>query len=234
MNPKNSLEYFILPGAHPPSLHENAYDRAFEFWYRVWEDTFSALHGPFQLFSDEFTRQDQIGLLVYREDILASVCFRSVDLNRRASLKDSYFKPWLAEDLDRVRSIGPKALIGSHFAVSPRARGTVEGLPTKQLLMGLVAWTLVESSCDSLIGTPRRDKSVHTTAFEWGAEVVRENVDCGHVVPVDLVLFDRKKILAEGRHLQLPVVNQLFETRKNLTIDDPQIAKISKAVRRVS
>src|SRR5262249_55433586 len=125
----------VLPGANPPEEIRADYERAYTHWSSVWDKTFKELdRRKIQLFSDDFTRQDEIFAIFHEPRCVAMVCHRFVDLSLESSRRDSYFKVWTPEAMEGLVKHGTRIMIGNQISVDPEYRGLVNGLSLKTLV----------------------------------------------------------------------------------------------------
>src|SRR4051794_35785869 len=113
------LQYYLVPSR--PMRHP-IIERAYTLWREVWQSTFLELDGVADLSSDEFTRQDEIGVLMHGTLCVSVVGMRWIDLSLDMWRDDSYFKPWPPRPLADLgnRMIG----ISSNAVIHPAWRGT--------------------------------------------------------------------------------------------------------------
>jgi hypothetical protein len=179
----------------------------------VWSQTFEELDGNPTLYSDDFSRQTIVGCLRTEFECVALGFFHFVDFNFDAAGFDSYFKVWPETALAALVRDGKKVVVGSNITVAPEHRGDLgNGLQLKNLLLGLMVKTLLESDQDVMTGTMRCNRGMHNSAYQFGAT----RLDAGilhHGVEVDLVAFYRRQI-AEEKILQDDLaVERLWRSR---------------------
>ena len=183
-------KYLVLPGTDPDPEYLDEYTKAFQLWKDVWSATFLELDGTARLFSDDFSRQDEVGAIFDETDqCLALVFLRESNLSLPGGTLDSYFAPWPPEALEKLTRDGSKIQVGSYITVAPAHRGPrAEGPKLKGLLLELAVQHLLASDCAAMTGITRRDKGVHHMAYGSGATLLQENI-IYHGVPTDLVAW---------------------------------------------
>jgi hypothetical protein len=191
------LEYVVLPGRLPPRAYVKQYDAAFQLWNDIWSATFKELDGAEALFSDDFTRQDEVGAIFRGQECWALSFFRYVDLSRPADVTDTYFKVWPEAALKVLREEGNLAFVGSNITLAPAARDRTLPVATKDLLMSLLIKNFLASEARVMTGTMRNDKGMGSCAYRHKATPILQN-HVHHGVSVDLVRFQRKGVGPTG------------------------------------
>jgi hypothetical protein len=177
----------------------SAVPAAYPLWRGVWRDTFRELDDLEDLRSDDFTRQDRIGVLFDGDEAVGMTAFRWVDLDAPSTRDDSYFRPWPEAAVRALRRDGPRLCIGSNLTVRPGWRGPVAGQSVSRMLLEHAVREFLRSSADVMAGTMRNDRGVQRTAYALGAVPLAEGV-AFHGVSVDLVAWYRADCLEkEGR-----------------------------------
>lgn len=182
--------YRLLRPHEPATASRAVWDSAYDCWHTVWGQTLAELDGASALFSDDFTRQHELGCLFYSSRCVGMTGWRWVDLSRRADREDSYFKAWPRALLESAFPAGQRVCIGSNLTVLPAWRGDVDGYSMKELLMVLAVTRFLASDADVMLGTMRNDRGMNGLVYRLGARPLRENV-LHHGVAVDLVTFTR-------------------------------------------
>jgi hypothetical protein len=188
------LIYRLIRPATASGLERWHLTEAYRCWHRVWSDTLRELDNASRVFSDDFTRQDELGTLFYEERCVGLTCFRWVDISLDHDRNDSYFKPWPENALQALATDGPRICIGSNLTVLPGWRGVSSGFSVKEVLMTLAVKRFVASGADSMAGTMRNDRGMNGLVYQLGAVPLVKDVD-HHGVKVDLVRFSRCSLL---------------------------------------
>jgi hypothetical protein len=161
----------------------------YDVWKSVWTKTLRDLDGAERLYSDDFTKQDEIIVLYFESKPVALVCHRFVDISLQMNQDDSYFKPWPKKAILSLQKDGNNIAIGSQITILPDFRKTVwDGIPLKELITALSLDTLRAKPIDAITGVMRADKGMNDLFFRCGATALLKNVTF-HNVPVDLVAF---------------------------------------------
>ena len=172
-------------------------DDAYELWRDVWRSTWQEAKGSTEIYSDEFTRQDEIGVLSLGSTPLSVTCMRWLDLSRALAIEDSYFKCWPHEAVTRVA--GRQVCVGSNTAVHPEWRRTLiqppgaSGEPAR-LAFTAIALTVrrfVASPAQSLIALTRNDRSIDRILTALGSTTLARIQVCG--IDTDVICVDREK-----------------------------------------
>jgi hypothetical protein len=161
----------------------------YEHWHDVWSRTFFELDGAECTYSDDFTRQDEVGALFQDDEFVGLTAHRWVDLRVRADREDSYFRAWPAEAVDAAARLGPLLCIGSHLTVAPAFRHATP-FSVKHLLLALAIERFLSSGAQAMVGTLRVDRGVHTAGADLGFRPIASRVVL-HGVDVELVVFSR-------------------------------------------
>ncbi|WP_394841285.1 hypothetical protein LZC95_29970 [Pendulispora brunnea] len=165
---------------------------AYACWQRVWRETFRQLDGTASLFSDDFTRQDEIGALFSGEECIGLTAYRFIDLSEPSARDDSYFKVWPGELLDEVLARALRVCVGSNLTVAEGWRGNLNGLRVSEVLLELAVRRFQESDADVMLGTMRNNRGMNRVSYRLGARPLRERV-VHHGVEVDLVAWGRPR-----------------------------------------
>jgi len=173
-----------------PASASDDRDLAYATWRRVWAETFEALDGARRVFSDDFTRQDELGTLFHDGECVGLTAYRFVDFAAAAAQEDSYFKPWPPSARTALLGIGRRVCIGSYLTVEKAWRGPCGPFSTKELLLALAVERFLASDADVMAGTLRNDRGMNGVGYRLGAQPLVCDVT-HHGVAVDLVAFRR-------------------------------------------
>jgi len=166
---------------------------AYAAWRAVWGETLRELDGAERVFSDDFSRQHELGCLFYANQCVGLTGYRWVDLTRAENRDDSYFKVWPAAVLKQVLASGTHVCVGSNLTVLPSWRGMPGGYSIKEVLMTLAVTRFLASEADSMVGTMRNDRGMNGLVYRLGARPVLQDIE-HHGVRVDLVVFSRREL----------------------------------------
>lgn len=194
MSEKN-FRYVMCPGAQPSLDHMQVYEQIYQCWEEVWSKTFSELKVPRSLVSDAFTRQDYVGALFYKDKCIGMSFFRWTNSSSAVFSKDSYFANWSADHLKYLCSRGNKIIVCSNYTIHPDARGLQLGVATRDILLGMIVETFMNSDADAMTGATRLDRKVNEVCERWGAEQIATHIPSGFGdAEVNLVGFFKDKI----------------------------------------
>jgi hypothetical protein len=172
-------------GTREPCVNE-----AYACWRDVWFEALRELDSIEHLYSDDFTRQDEIAALFYNDVCIGLTGCRFVDISSALARDDSYFKVWPKAALDALAADGARLCIGNNMTVRPEWRGRTAGLSIKCVLMILSIQRFLASDAHALAGTMRVGRAMDRLVYDLGFQpIVRGAVH--HGVEVDLVGYFR-------------------------------------------
>jgi hypothetical protein len=174
-------------GTREPSIAE-----AYACWREVWFEALVELDGIKRLYSDDFTRQDEISALFYDDICVGLTGCRFVDISSEAARDDSYFKAWPEAALDALAADGTRLCIGNNMTVRREWRGRIDGLSIKRLLMILSIQRFLASDAHALAGTMRISRAMDRVVYDLGFQPIVRGV-VHHGVEVDLVGYFRAR-----------------------------------------
>lgn len=204
------LEYHVF---EPRTAEGPLFERAYVLWRDAWTATFRELEGITRIDSDEFTRQDEIGVLVRDQSCVSVTGVRWLDLSRPTSIDDSYFRVWPEESLRRLAAA--RVGISSNTVVSPEwrgclleppARAAVQPMPLKQATIGMSLRRFASSAASVFVGVARNDRGMHRVAEGL-------NGHCIATIPVhgiasDIMLWTQEDVADLG-----PLIGELWDRR---------------------
>jgi hypothetical protein len=205
------LEYHLY---RPRQSRAPLLDQAYEVWRDVWQRTFEEADGVAEVHSDEFTRQDEIGVLSCNGCCISVTGLRWMDFGRPRSRHDSYFKHWPAEVL---ASLSPSLLmVTSNTIVHPDWRGTRIQLPSgmdgeaARLAFVTIAMSIrrfLDSPALDAVGLSRNDRAMNRVAVSLGGMPLARLWHHGE--EADIMHFTRASATPHG-----PVVDELWSRRR--------------------
>lgn len=206
------LQYHLFV---PRKTRDPVLDDAYELWRDVWQSTFLEADGVADLYSDEFTRQDEIGILTLGTQCVAVTGLRWLDLAQAMAREDSYFRHW---PRSVVAALGDGTIgISSNAVVHPEWRGVRVGAPQGRseesvkltyVAVGLTIQRFYESHADGSVAVTRNDRGMNRVCFSLGAQSLG-TIEL-HGVEADLVHFPRSCI--RKAH---PALEQLWLRRRH-------------------
>lgn len=205
------LEYHLYT---PRRAHDPLLEQAYEVWHDVWQRTFEEADGAAEVRSDEFTRQDEIGVLALDGCCVSVTGLRWLNFALLRSRQDSYFKQWPA---DAISKLGNELLmVTSNTIVHPDWRGARIEAPRgaggedERLASITIAMSIrrfVASAARSAVGLSRNDRAMHRVAASLGGMPLARLVHHGQ--EADIMLFTRESAMPRGS-----VVDHLWSRRR--------------------
>ncbi|MGH7436020.1 MAG: hypothetical protein ACRENE_10140 [Polyangiaceae bacterium] len=185
---------------------------AYATWSEGWSATFRELDGMAELRSDEFTRLDQVGVLLYEGRCVSVTGLRWLDMSLPMSIQDSYFRAW---PKDALGAIGAGLLgVSCNTIIAPAWRGGLvhasEGDPLllKNLTLRMSLRQFLDTPAQTFVGVARNDRGMHDTAGELGCRRMGSIVL--HGIESDICTWTRSDVINLG-----PVVEGLWDKWKN-------------------
>lgn len=177
----DQLDVYFIKGnllLNPLPLR-NIHQKAFHCWHETWEDYFHGEHHINNvLYSNEFTRQDNVLALFYKDECFAITFFKEVIWDDVTAPLDAYFSVWTPEALKLLRQKGDNILICSQFTVAKKFRSRKTNIPWKSILFNLSIKCFLESTSDVMTGTMRVSKGMGKMSVLAGGDLLAENVFC--------------------------------------------------------
>lgn len=190
----------------------------YEMWRDVWLSALGELDGATDLKSDDYTRQEQVGALLYDNEVVGSVFFTRVDLSEPMFRKDSYFAAWPEETmLDwGTKRPGFQLMVCSWFTLSPKMRRNATGISAKQLLTSLSTEHMLQTEgCSGMLGTMRNNRGMNTVTYNVHATPILTDLQM-HGVGVDLVIFDKETIQNAPTGALMPEAREIYSRSQEL------------------
>ncbi len=167
--------------------------RAHLCWRDTWGAMLRDLDGEELRFSDDFSRQDEIGALFSGSECVGLSGYRFLDLSLPWLRRDSYFAPWPETLLEQIAATSPRVCVGSNLVVAPSWRGALTPMRVSEMLLALAVQRFVASDAQIMLGTMRNDRRMNHISYRMGAMPLSTNV-IHHHVAVDLVMFTRNTV----------------------------------------
>ena len=205
-----ALEYHLFK---PRVSHHPLLLSAYELWRNGWQATLGELEGVRRIYSDEFGRQDEIGVLSVGQRCISVLGLRWFDRSLAMDREDSYFLPWPEATLD---SLGDSIVgVPSNLVVHPEWRRTIvepaSDRPEDAILLSLATLALairrfIDSPAERFVGMARNDRSMNRVAAAIGGTKIGRITM--HGIESDLICITRANAAPQG-----PVVDTLWERR---------------------
>lgn len=210
----HNWKLFLLPGSANIQTYSKQTERAFKSWHQVWSAAFEEVGIEKKLFSDEFTRQDDVMALFEGDKCLASLFFRNVDLSQDLHRMDSYFAEWPELAVQRLMRDSQHICVGSQTTVIPEARGRYKQISMKRLLLALLVQYCIHNDDSSAVTAAMRNaKGMQKVGCEAGATLLQADVPV-HGEPTDLMAFYKKDLL-NFKHQYHELASRLWNGRED-------------------
>lgn len=206
------MQYVLLPGRMPPPKLRGYYDEAYRCWKQVWSEALLELDGSGQIYSDEFTRHDEISAVFFKDRCIGTTSFFWMDFALAPTADDSYFKIWTPKAIAELTKYDSKVLVCSYFTLHPDGRQNRLGINMKDVLMGLLVKRFLDTNAQSMTGTVRNNRGVNLSTFRHGAVILERDLKL-HGVDVDLVAFYRDQAHVSEDPVIAHVVESLWKNR---------------------
>lgn len=205
LNPESCHLKFLQAPNLSGGLDAAEYKAAHEMWHHVWSSTLKDFGSNEKIYSDAFTRQDEILSIFHGQACVGMLLLRWMDFTRFNYATDSYFKIWTEIDIAKLTRFGKRIMISSYLTVHPEYRIKHTGVSFRDVILDLMVQRFLPSDMDSISGITRREKHVHTTSYNLGATTIREDLPFHNDEDrVDLLVFYRKDV----RLLKDPAIRQ--------------------------
>ena len=155
-------------------LHE--YQKIYNHWHSVWSQTFKEVSGNATLFSDNFTRQDEIIAVMKNDKCISAVCHRLFDFRTTAARNDSYFESWPEDAFHRLGKNGPTIVIAGQLSVDPEYRKTQSGIRMSELTTYLSLGRLQHLPISGISIAARNARSMDSIFRVYQPETLREEI----------------------------------------------------------
>lgn len=203
----------ILPGHRPEASGARLHDAAYTCWYETWSAAFRELRKDAPLFSDAFSRQDEICALFLGEECVAMSFMTLIDLELPSGRADSYFHNWSDQACGALARDGSRVVVNSNFTVHASARRASPGFSIKDALVGLCTERFLESKGSAMTGAMRKDRNMHELVRRWGAITLEEDRPSGYGDLVDLVAFYKPEVRRRPEVALDATVQELWRAR---------------------
>lgn len=216
---QNQIKYVVVPGKHCGPEFVPWQNRLFDFWHKVWSDTFKQISIDFSPHSEEFCRHEEITSLVQGPNVIGVAATDVFDLSNPIHLKHHYFANYPDQVIHRLQNItGDRPVMTfGYLGVADSYR---HKFGVSDLLLGLSFIRLLHSRAEIMITYTRNTRRTHDLTYRIGAKSIAKNLEV-RGEPSDFVYFDRKdvetlmnhRLFAQMVHLWQ---NKIFEPSFNL------------------
>lgn len=205
------LKYHLFA---PQRAHHPLLEQAYEVWRDGWQATLRELDGSGPVHSDEFARQDEIGVLSVAGSCVSVTGIRWLDLALARAREDSYFAHWPE---DALRALGSSQVcITSNTIVhdtwrraliKPPQGSTESSTKLAFTTIALSVRRFLNSSADGIIALTRNDRAMGRAALELGATKLGQ-IHL-HGIETDVIVVER-----DHAKPHLAVVEYLWARRR--------------------
>jgi hypothetical protein len=169
----DKLVFRVLPARYPALSEKRFYHLAYDCWYSVWAKTLKVdFNQSDKLYSDEFTRQDEITCLFHEDECVSVTGVKYHDLRDKVSLDDSYFSHWPELTLAHIKKFNPRVMVLNNLALNFSYRRRAYNISWTDLIYVMNVFHLKHMGRDAMIGTPRAEKGLPEVAARTGARIL--------------------------------------------------------------
>lgn len=176
----DETDLYILPGRNPHSRYLDIYAKTYHCWKEIWSDTFrNEMNVNEVLFSDSFTRQDEILALFHQSKCVGLASIRYINPSYPGSIDDSYFRSWPYPLIQKIKMENSIIATASHFTIHRKYRGSKQIIHWKKLLISLFIENFKRSSSkiQIMVAAARRIKSNEKNCYNSGAVPLAVNLN---------------------------------------------------------
>ncbi|MFS4457589.1 hypothetical protein [Bdellovibrio sp. HCB2-146] len=166
----------VINGREVETALLSDYQKIYEHWHSVWSQTFKEVSETAALFSDNFTRQDEIIAVMKDGKCVSAVCHRLFDFRTKAARNDSYFEAWPDDAFERLGKNGPTVVIAGQLSVDPAYRRTQNGLRLSELTTYLSLGRLEKLKVDGISIAARNSRGMDSLFKVYSPETLREEI----------------------------------------------------------
>ncbi len=211
----DDFKFFCFKPNHIEASQITNYNKAYELYNQVWQESLSAIYkNNFQLYSDDFLKQDEILCLFFQDQCIALNFHRKINLQLIAERKQKWLSIWPKEILQELSQKYESINISAGFSVHPDYRK--QNLNSKieiAFLQGCLSLLkLLDDNCQLSLGSMRKARKMHELAALWGADIQIQDLIYNQE-PTDLVIFDMQTIKTKSADYPL-YAHQIFQNYK--------------------
>ena len=202
---------------------EEEHLKAYYCWKESWSFAFTEeMKLKEKLYSDNFSRQDQIVSLFYQNECVGLACSRYIDLNNPIALDDSFFKAWPDSAIDKVRKMGGVLSTASSFTIGKKFRGKGQIIRWKHLMIELFVRNFKFSNADLMVAATRKNKSNDILTYISGANPIETDLSYQNIPGeiMDIVYWKNPVVSLSTSEISRLAdrvwKNYSFETNKHL------------------
>ncbi len=214
-----TLSYHQLPGKPFPGFTDGVrHDRAYRFWLEFWTGVLADNGTGLKPNPDEFLRQDVVGVLEHRGEIVALHAHSYFDLAAAGPREHSYFRRFYTQDYLAAlnRAGASKVLSMEMYSVLPKWRTPSVGVSLAAVMIGLGVKLAQRWKLDASIGVARVDAGVDRLVQEQGAIILGEDVQLFNT-PCKQIAFLKGAMRPHPREKVAELVNHFWNHRTDTT-----------------
>jgi hypothetical protein len=221
------LSYFLLSPKKYSKEWSWHMDQTYQFWHQIWQKSLSQIDPEAKVFSDDFTRADQVGVLYYGNEPITLCLYTKHNLFNAQSVQDSYFKAWPKEVFEELKAQGhSEALICSHYTMALKRRSVGE-FRLKEIVTAMINCVFQGSDAPILLATTRNSKGVNKMMYSIGCKPIAQNV-VYHGEPADMMILHKQEGLHNLMITTAPGLRdlalELWENRNTVSFQTERLA----------
>jgi hypothetical protein len=212
------LRYVILPGRPGRGFaHLDLWDRVYDFWEALWDETFRTGALPDPHWRDAFLRQDRIVALLHGDEIAAVHLYSFLPLQSRAIRKNSYFEIFPPEAFEHFAATGyAVGMTMEYLGVGRGFRKDGGSLSLADVLLGLGCHLARELGIDCCLGTPIKATKLDESGKAFGGYVVVDGIE-RYGYPINFMVVATSRLQPHPDPMVDRAIAELWETRRDLT-----------------
>ncbi len=184
------FKYYLMPtkayrGFKGIELNNSLYQYWKEFWGKIYSEA-----GALEAFvTDDFLRQEFVGVLTFNDQIVGCLFSSFFNLNQTSTLEHRYFKFYPLEYVQSLKARNIEIAQSVEFlTLDPAWRKSRTGISLSEVIIGLSLKAGHALNADAIIGTARSDVGVNDSCYKYGFECLIPNVSRRNF-NVDLIAY---------------------------------------------
>ena len=162
------LGHVLYSPRHGPASRYN--DDVFDLWMDVWVETLTDVGGQPPSCSDDFVLQDEICTLHDEGEPVGLVCFRWLDLGKRAHREIEFFQNFSYDAMTTLLEREHReVMVMNYLTVNRNWRRRKQGFGVSEVLIGLATRRFLETDATALVAYTRNDRRTHELVYRHGA-----------------------------------------------------------------
>jgi hypothetical protein len=190
--PNESFSYLQVHGKYPEVKAISIYEKAYELWRNVWEETFTEVLGKGEVVSDDWLSKDKISILCYQSNPIGIFFHNWYDLLLTPHWDHTYFSHYPAGLKVFLKGHNYKKIMSiSYLTVHKEWRRRQSGFSTADILVSLACMDLVESDAQAMITNTHNSRKTDRLGKRHGARIFLPDY-LYHGLPSSALLFERQ------------------------------------------